>query len=346
MLKAVPSADTMGRAYARMYPDGLRSLLGRMCAIGRRNKYLQPRQTGLPWTVAIDGHQLFGSFSRNCDRCQQREIKVGKSSRTQYHHQIVKAQLVNVEPPFGLDAELTAPKESERGAALRLIPRVIKQFPFVRVFTLDALYLQAPILRMIYRSGRGAIVPLKDKKRDIYKDAQGLFASMEPKSAFLDGVPIQYWDIAGFTSMPGLRDVPIRVVRTVRTVRIRQRVGRKWQEADHTQDWAWVVVGLGPEISPLAIHQLGHDRWDIENKGFNAEDHFFALDHCFKHDPTAILNFVLTLFLAAPLSEIFFRRNLKAPLWRRMTLSGVARLLFEDPPAASESSIWPRARSP
>ena len=216
----------------------------------------------------------------------------------------------------------------------------------MRVFTLDALYLVAPILKMIYRSGCGAIVPLKDKTRDIYKDAQGLFASMAPQSGFLDGEPIRYWDIAGFTSMPGLRDVPVRVVRTLRTFRVRRRIAGQWQEAEGTQDWSWVAVGLGPEISALEIHRLGHDRWDIENQGFNEDDRFFGLDHCFKHDPTAIVNFILTLFLAAALTELFFTRNLKAPLWRQMTLSGLARLLFEDPPAASEGPIWPRSRSP
>lgn len=346
VLKAVPSADTIGRTYSRMSPEGLRSLLGRMCALGRRNKSLRRRHSSLPWTVAVDGHQLFGSFSRNCDQCQQRKVAVGQSTQTQYHHQIVKAQLVGVEPAFGLDAELLAPKEGERAAAHRLIRRVIQQFPFVRIFTLDALYLAAPLLRMIYRAGRGAIVPLKDKTRDLYKDAQALFATTEPQSGFLDGEPIRYWDIAGFTSMPGLRNVPVRVVRTITTVRVRRRVARQWLESEKTQDWTWAVVGLGPEVSPLAIHRLGHDRWNIENEGFNKEDRFFALDHCFKHDPTAILNFILTLFLATGLSEIFFTRNLKAPLLRQLTLSGLARLLLEEPPDASESPVWPRSRSP
>jgi hypothetical protein len=140
--------------------------------------------------------------------------------------------------------------------------------------------------------------------------------------------------------------VPVRVVRTVRTVHGRRRVAHRWEEVQQTQDWTWVVVGLGPEVSPLAIHRLGHDRWNIENEGFNEEDRFFALDHCFKHDPTAIVNFILTLFLAATLTEIFFTRNLKAPLLRRMTLSGLARLLLENAPEASERPVWPRSQSP
>lgn len=271
---------------------------------------------------------------------------VGKSKRTQYHHQIVKGQLVGVEPAFGLDAELIAPGEQERTAARRLIRRIIEQYPFVRVFTLDALYLEASLLKMIYRSGRGAIVPLKDKNRDLYKDAQGLFASMAPKRGLLDGEQIQYWDIAGFTSMPGLQDVPVRVVRTRSTIHVRKRVAGRWQEEDTVQDWTWAVVGIGPEVSPLVIHRLGHARWEIENQGFNEDDRFYALDHCFKHDPTAIINFILTLFLASALTKIFLTRNLKAPVWSRTSLSGLALLFLEQPPDASESPIWPRARSP
>ena len=40
-------------------------------------------------------------------------------------------------------------------------------------------------------------------------------------------------------------------------------------------------------------------------------DNDWALNHCFKHDPTAIVNFVLTPFIAFVLVQSFYYRNLK-----------------------------------
>ena len=40
----------------------------------------------------------------------------------------------------------------------------------------------------------------------------------------------------------------------------------------------------------------------------------WGLDHCFKHEPAAIVNFVLTLLLVYVLLCCFWQRNLKEPL--------------------------------
>ena len=50
--------------------------------------------------------------------------------------------------------------------------------------------------------------------------------------------------------------------------------------------------------------------------------------HVFKHEPTAIVNFVLTLFLAFVLLQCFWQRNLKPPFRDRFTLIGLADELF------------------
>ncbi len=55
----------------------------------------------------------------------------------------------------------------------------------------------------------------------------------------------------------------------------------------------------------------------------------WGLDHCFKHDPAAIVNFVLTLLLVYVLLECFWQRNVKAPLRKKIgTLLGLAEELL------------------
>jgi hypothetical protein len=79
------------------------------------------------------------------------------------------------------------------------------------------------------------------------------------------------------------------------------------------------------QLSTRRFWRAGHGRWDIENDCFNTLGTHWGLDHCFKHDPTAIVNFTLTLFIVYVLLQCFWRRNLKLP--RRPTLVALAREL-------------------
>jgi len=95
--------------------------------------------------------------------------------------------------------------------------------------------------------------------------------------------------------------------------------------------------------------QAGHKRWDIENKNFNTLVNDWPLNHCFKHDPTAILNFVLTLFIAFILIQSFYQRNLKAALRGRFTtLISLADELHGSLTKGNLRAPWqePRARPP
>jgi hypothetical protein len=343
--RKVPSADTIGYAYARMDPQGLRQVLKRVCTLARRNKALRRRVSTMPVTAAIDGHEHFKSFQRCCPECLRRELQAGQGTRTQFYHQSVVAQLVDCEPLMALDAELLLPGEGERTGGLRLVKRVIQAYPFIEVFSIRAAKENPEAARAIVEAGRSAIVVLKEERRDLYQDVQALLPTLTPKEVVQDKERIQYWDIPGFTSWQGMEGIPIRVVRTIRYRKVRHRVAGQWQETLEAQDWMWATVGFPPSVSALTIHRLGHARWDQE-EGFNEQDREFGLDHCFKHAPKAILNFILTLFLAQVLTELFFTRNLKSPLLQKMSLVGLARMLLESPPAPSEPSIWAWAQGP
>ena len=71
--------------------------------------------------------------------------------------------------------------------------------------------------------------------------------------------------------------------------------------------------------------RAGHGRWDIENDCFNALCTHWGLDHCDKHDPTAVVNFTLTLFIVFVLLQCFWLRNLKPQRRVQLTLIALAR---------------------
>jgi hypothetical protein len=69
---------------------------------------------------------------------------------------------------------------------------------------------------------------------------------------------------------------------------------------------------------------MGHSRWEIENNLFHTLATYWYLDHCFRHEPTAILNFILTLFIAFVLVQSFYLGNLKPQRRADLALISVA----------------------
>ena len=79
-----------------------------------------------------------------------------------------------------------------------------------------------------------------------------------------------------------------------RTYTVRRELDK--QDDPQQSDWIWVTT-LPLALVPVArIVHLGHQRWDIENYGFN---------ELVKHDPGAIECFLLVAFLAYNIFSCF-----------------------------------------
>ena len=118
------------------------------------------------------------------------------------------------------------------------------------------------------------------------------------------------------------------MLHTLETERRRERIAGQWKESQQTSSWYWATTFSQRRLSARQLWRAGHWRWDIENGCFNSTSTHWGLDHVFKHEPTAIVNFVLTLFLAFVLLQCFWQRNLKSPLRDRLTLIGLAAELY------------------
>ena len=96
------------------------------------------------------------------------------------------------------------------------------------------------------------------------------------------------------------------------------------QETEETKSWYWATTLSPGQLSTRRLYAPAHNRWDIENDCFNTLSAHWGLDHCYKHDPAAIVNFTLTLFIVFVLLQCFWLRNLKLPRRRRLTLIAFA----------------------
>jgi hypothetical protein len=320
----IPSADTVGRVFALADCDTFRAGIHEVYTRLKRNKALEPPWHGLV-PLVLDGHESNASYRRCCPGCLQRTIHTTGEDRIQYYHRNVTAQLITKGMPFLVDAEPQKAGEDEVAAAIRLVDRVVQDYP--RAFDIvagDALYAQAPFFEFVLERGKDVLTVLKDERRDLLQDARGLFQQLEPTQTQRGSGQRCTWDVEGFRSWQSL-DRPLRVVRSLETSTVRRQLDK--HEEPQVSDWVWVTTLSASRASTNAVVDLGHSRWDIENQGFNEAVNQWHSDHVYKHDPTAILAFWLLTMLVLNVFRAFYLRNLKPQRRWQSSMLHIARCL-------------------
>ena len=332
-----PSADRMGDVLGLMEPDELRELLSGINHRLGRNKALK---NDWPLRVAaLDGHEFFCSRHRFCPECSERKVTVKGKKVTEFSHRGVVFHLVGFPMAIPLDIELVRPGEGEVTTAKRLLKRAIMRYGrFFDVVVGDALYMEAPFFTFCLKHKKDVIAVLKGKRALLY-DAKGVFSLTKPKVWTEDRVGVRAWDQEGFTTQEGIGS-PLRVLHTEEEVSIRERHRNRWVEKTEQHHWWWATTLPVSRLSTRMLWRAAHRRWDIENDLFNTLVTHWSLDHCFKHEPTAILNFVLTLFIAFVLLQSFYRGNLKPELRAHLTLIGLAMELYLGVVTMTRCASW------
>ena len=268
---------------------------------------------------------------------------------TEYYHRGVVCHLIGHDLAIPLDVEFQQPGEGEVPAAKRLLERVFANYSrYFDAVVGDGLYFEAPFINFCREHHKHVVVVVKGEQRLLLQDAQGLFSQRPPDGQWTEGRrTVQSWDEEGFTSSEGVAE-PLRVLRTLETEQRRERIAGRWVQTEQISSWYWTTTFRRLQLPSRSLWRAGHWRWDIENGCFNTTSAHWGLDHVFKHEPTAIVNFVLTLFLAFVLLQCFRQRNLKSPLRERFTLIGLAAALYAALANANHRGGrgLPRARSP
>jgi len=324
---SLPSADSTGRIFSLIDPDTVREVNRHIYTRLKRNKSIRSPYHGL-MALVVDGHESHSSYKRHCDGCLKRKIPTVKGERIQYYHRHVTALLVGHPFHLLLDTEVQNPGEDEVATALRLLDRVIGQFP--RAFDVvvgDALYTEARFFNFLISRGKDVVTVLKDERRDLLKDARALFDSMGSTQIHNSTTMRQCWDIEGFTSWPQVVK-PVRIVRSIETTIIRRQLDR--QSEEKVSEWIWVTTLSRNRAATETVINIGHARWTIENQGFNETVNRWHIDHVYRHNPVAILTFWLMGMVAYNLFHTFFYRNIKPILRRRISMIHLARLITSE----------------
>jgi hypothetical protein len=319
--QCVCSADTIGRVNTLLDAEGLRRGIHHVYDRLKRNKAL-PDHFGIGVAV-LDGHESHTSYLQHCAGCLERTIHTENTDRTQFYHRQVTLMLLPSARPgcepirLLLDHEPQRTGEDEVTTALRLLVRVIGSYP--RAFDLvlaDALYATAPFFNFLLARGKHALTVLKDDRRNLYQDAAGLFDHLPARQGSFRNRQCLWWDFPDLLTWPQV-NTPVRVIRSLETYSVKRQLDGK--DDPETSDWIWVTTLPAQPVSTERAVAFGHQRWDIENHGFNELVQGWHADHVYRHDPNAIECFLLTAFLACNLFHAFFALNLKPEIRKNRT---------------------------
>jgi hypothetical protein len=315
----------------------------------KRSKALDAGRVQGRLVAALDGIEVLSSFSRCCESCLERRVVVKEETgqsveRIQYYHRAVGCQIVSSPVKPFLALEWLHPGEGEDTAGLRLLARLPELYGsrFFDILLLDALFAQAPALKLAQEMGWDVVITLKQENRDLFQDALGLFRARGPDQTFhefQDGktYTVRLWEQPG---LPFTQDhpQPLRVIRTEEeATQTHYRGGRKQTETT-SHEWVWITT-LTPAFPASVVRRLGHDRWKLENNGWMDLSKHWAFKHGFlhacRHRPKrqqagrrelvpnhGLAAVTLILLIAFTLCSAFVLRHSK--LARRDHLTGIA----------------------
>jgi hypothetical protein len=300
------SDDAFDYVSERFYLEDLRQSLAEVNKTLKANKALEGCKINGLLFLSLDANEHFASRSRCCPCCCQREIQETgadgqKQTVVEYYHRYVFAHLNGPRLNVLLDLEPIRPGEGEAEAALRLLGRIRRVYGvrFFDAITVDGWYVQGPFLKAVEKLGWQWVVVLKQERMEVFQEARALSAGQEPALQFEDKTrerQVKLWEVKDLDFSEGYGR-KVQVVHSEESWMEKKVVGGKRISQPQTSHWWWMasqgLLGYPCRI----VYEGGHRRWGIENKAFNELTQFYHLEHCYHHEPVAMVAQMLILVL-------------------------------------------------
>jgi hypothetical protein len=328
------SHDAFEYVVERLNLEDLRQSLAFVAKRLKANKALESCKIHGLLFVSLDANEHFHSRSRCCPCCCQRELEVlddkGQPQKVlEYYHRYVFAQINGPKINVLLDLEPIRPGEAEAEAALRLLGRIRRVYGarFFDAVTIDAWYVQGPFLKAVKQLGWKWQVVLKQERMEVLHEARQLSAGQAPEQAFDDAArerKVQLWAVRELRFTAGYGR-PVWVVHSQESWTEKKIVGGRKIRRPKQSDWWWLLdAELQGYPLELAYH-AGHRRWGIENKAFNELTQHYHLEHCYHHEPTAMLAQMLILMLGFVLFSAYAVLHSQLLRLGRLTMKELAQ---------------------
>jgi hypothetical protein len=309
-----PSVSTVARSADTMSIDDVRDVNMDIYRKARASKMLAPFRG--KWIGVVDGKEITTSEYKKCSHCKKRKLRDKEGElKYQYYHQFVAFILACSGFSLTLDIEPILPGEGEVTSAYRLLSRVCENYP--RAFSVvigDGLYLNGKTFKLLEAHHKKTIAVLKEERRQLYEEAVSLTLMTEPKVYKQGTTSYRVWEhtISGCWEGYG-KDVRVIVSEETTTKRVHSRHGKGWEDKTEVSHWMWATnLDISNNIGDLKnMVKVCHSRWHIENRCFKEAADMWNADHIYRHSANGIMVFLLFLFMAVNIFNIFRSRNLK-----------------------------------
>ena len=330
------SDDAFSYVSERFNVEDLRGCLVQINRRLKSNKALESCQINGLLFASLDANEHFKSRSRCCPCCCQREIEETdaqgqKHKVIEYYHRYVFAQINGLKLNVLLDLEPIRPGEEEAQAALRLLGRMRRLYGvrFFDAVTIDSWYVQGPFLKAVEKLGWSWVVVLKQERMGVLQEARALSTGQPPQREFHDEVrdrQVKLWEVRDldFSASYGAQ---VRVVHTQEEWVEKKVVGGKKVCLPQVSPWWWMASGLLQASPATVVYAAGHRRWGIENKGFNELTQYYHLEHCYHHEPVAMLAQMLIVVLGFGLFSAYALLHSQAFRLGQVSLKELAKNL-------------------
>ncbi|MBV9743580.1 MAG: hypothetical protein JO099_07440 [Acidobacteriia bacterium] len=143
------------------------------------------------------------------------------------------------------------------------------------------------MLDLAQQIGWDVVISLKQNQPDLYQSAVRLFSQRPPDASFTEPrdrktYQVLLWDTEG---LPFSGEDPrlIRVLRSEETLTENHYRKGQLQAEQTSHEWLWITTLDPKTFSCTQVRRLGHDRWILENNGWNDLTQHWALKHGFVH---------------------------------------------------------------
>ena len=318
----IPKVDAVRDSLALADPKELQTIHESVIQRSFRNRVFQGGTIGGYLTAAIDGVEWFSSTKKKGRGWLKRNTASGG---TEYFAKSVVCATVGGNPHLILGQEMLRPRdgagkeEGELTGGKHLLENLNKRYGhFADVIVADALYLNAPFINTVLELGMDAVIRLKDEKRLVFQDAEGLFRQGEGRKAdFKRGkVKIEAWDLSGFE----MREVSqkVRVIKYRETERVNGKETHREMYLVTTLEYADYKI----------LWSMMHKRWDIEENGFHQLKTYYHAKHCYCKE--AVEAVLLLTILGFNIRELYLYRRIRNFETSGITRKSVSRKLRDD----------------
>lgn len=309
-LKEMPHYDTLNYYLEQLSPNCLDELRGKMIrSLIRSKTFNEARIAGGYWRIILDGTGLFHFKERHCENCLKAvHINEDKSKRIDYYHKVLEAKLIlNDKIIVSLGTEFienenedVTKQDCEQNAAKRLLARIKKQYPRLKICILgDALYAAESIMQICRNNEWKYILNKNDgNQKNISKDYEYIKAAEE-----------KYYEV-NYKLEKGKSCFVNHVEEVTGKKEIFNVYEYEYTEKGEVHRFMWIT---NIEVNKRNLEELvpaGRSRWKIENEGFNNQKNgIYKIEHLNSRNNNAMKNHYLLTQIADILMQLYLAGN-------------------------------------